>query len=52
MSNEFLDFIEDILDAMDNAEMFLHNISYDQFKDIPHIKPQIQQILADYEGNE
>ena len=116
MSNEFLDFIEDILDAMDNAEMFLHDISYDQFeddlrtnfavvraleiigeatkrlptslrekypaipwksmagmrdriihgydtvdlqiawdvvkKDIPQIKPQIQRILADYEGNE
>ena len=116
MSNEFLDFVEDILDAMDNAEMFLHDISYDQFeddlrtsfavvraleiigeatkrlpmglreqypdipwknmagmrdrishgydtvdlqivwdavkKDIPQIKPQIQQILADYEGQE
>jgi len=116
MSNEFLDFIEDILDAMNNAEMFLHDISYDQFeddlrtnfavvraleiigevtkrlptglrekysaipwksmagmrdriihgydtvdlqivwdvvkKDIPQIKPQIQRILADYEGNE
>jgi uncharacterized protein with HEPN domain len=33
MSNEFLDFVEDIFDAMDNAEMFLHDISYDQFKD-------------------
>jgi uncharacterized protein with HEPN domain len=33
MSNEFLDFVEDILDAMDNAEMFLHDVSYDQFED-------------------
>ena len=32
MSNEFLDFVEDILDAMDNAEMFLHDVSYDQFE--------------------
>ena len=47
MSDEFLDFVEDILDAMDNAEMFLLDISK---VDIPQIKPQIQQILADFEG--
>jgi uncharacterized protein with HEPN domain len=116
MSNEFLDFIEDILDAMDNAEMFLGDITYDEFEndlrtnfavvraleivgeatkrlpmdlrdkypdvpwknmagmrdriihgydtvdlqivwdvvkvDVPRIKPQIQQILVDYEGQE
>jgi uncharacterized protein with HEPN domain len=116
MSREFLDFVEDILAAMNNAEMFLHDVSYDQFeedlrtnfavvraleiigeatkrlpiglreeypgipwknmagmrdriihgydtvdlqivwdvvkKDIPQIKPQVQQILMDYEGQE
>lgn len=33
MSNEFLDFVEDILDAMNNAEAFVRGTSYDQFKD-------------------
>jgi hypothetical protein len=30
MSNEFLDFVEDMLDAMDSAELFLGDIPYDQ----------------------
>jgi uncharacterized protein with HEPN domain len=113
MSNEFLDYVEDILDAMDKAEILLDGVAYTQFAadfrinyaviraleimgeatkrlplelrhqyptipwrgmagmrdriihgydvidleivwevvktDIPAIKPQIQQILADYE---
>ncbi len=32
MSNEFLDFIEDILDAMDKAEILLKNVSYQTFE--------------------
>jgi uncharacterized protein with HEPN domain len=114
MSDEFLDFVEDILDAMDKVELLLEGVNYDRFeadfrinfavvraleiigeaskrlpddlrqrypavpwkgmagmrdrivheydnvdlqivwdvvmKDIPHIKPQIQQILKDYGG--
>lgn len=114
MSNEFLDYVEDILDAMDKAEILLSEVTYEQFaddfrinfavvraleivgeavkrlpvmlrdqypvipwkgmagmrdriihgydrvdlqivwdvvkRDIPQIKPQIQQILRDYEG--
>ena len=48
MSFEFLDHVEDILDAMDKLE-----IVWDVVKqDIPKIKPHIQQILVDYEGQE
>ncbi len=32
MSNEFLDYVEDILDAMEKAEILLENVSYDQFE--------------------
>jgi uncharacterized protein with HEPN domain len=116
MSNEFLDFIEDILDAMGKAELLLEGVTYDQFEgnfrinfavvraleiigeatkrlpmslrqeyphipwrnmagmrdriihgydtvdleivwdvvkqDIPQIRPQIQRILVDFEGQE
>lgn len=31
MSDEFLDYIEDILDAMDKAEILLDDVSYKQF---------------------
>ena len=31
MSNEFLDFVEDILDAMDKAEMLVEGVLYDEF---------------------
>jgi len=31
MSDEFLDYIEDILDGMDKAEILLHDVTYDQF---------------------
>lgn len=41
MSNEFLDYIEDILDAMDKAKILY---------DIPEIEPHIQQILLDFNG--
>ena len=114
MSNEFLDYVEDIADTMEKAEILLEGVSYEQFeddfrinfavvraleiigeaakrlpmsvrerypdipwkgmagmrdriihrydtvdlqivwdvvkRDIPVIKPQIQQILSDYEG--
>jgi uncharacterized protein with HEPN domain len=114
MSNEFLDYVEDIVDAMEKAEILLKGVTYDQFEsdfrinfavvraleivgeatkrlpmtlrdqypnipwkqmagmrdriihgydtvdleivwdvvkqDIPQIKPQIQQILKDYEA--
>ncbi len=32
MSNEFLDYVEDILDAMDKAEDLLVDVSYDEFE--------------------
>jgi uncharacterized protein with HEPN domain len=32
MSNEFLDFVEDILDAMAKAELLLEGVSYQQFE--------------------
>jgi uncharacterized protein with HEPN domain len=32
MSFEFLDYVEDILDAMEKAEMLLEHASYDQFE--------------------
>ena len=114
MSNEFLDYVEDIADAMEKAEILLKSVTYDQFEadfrinfavvraleivgeatkrlpmtlrdqypnipwkqmagmrdriihgydnvdleivwdvvmqDIPRIKPQIEQILKDFEG--
>jgi uncharacterized protein with HEPN domain len=31
MSNEFLDYVEDILDAMDKAEILLDGVAYTQF---------------------
>ena len=116
MSYEFLDYVDDILDAMDKAEILLEDVTYDQFEsdfrinfavvraleiigeatkrlpmdvrqqypkipwkgmagmrdriihgydnvdlhivwdvvkqDIPPVKPQIQQILEDYEDQE
>ena len=33
MSREFLDFVEDILDAMNKAELLLEGVRYSQFKD-------------------
>ena len=32
MSDEFLDYLEDILDAMDKAEILLKDVSYAQFE--------------------
>jgi uncharacterized protein with HEPN domain len=32
VSDEFLDYVEDILDAMDKAEIFLEGVTYDQFE--------------------
>lgn len=33
MSNEFLDYIEDILDAMEKAEILLEDVSYKRFEE-------------------
>lgn len=33
MTLEYLDYIEDILDAMEKAELILKDINYDQFCD-------------------
>ena len=32
MAHEFLDYIEDIIDAMEKAEDFLQGVSYDEFE--------------------
>lgn len=32
MSHEFLDYVEDILDAMKKAEILLEGVTYDQFE--------------------
>jgi uncharacterized protein with HEPN domain len=32
MSNEFLDYVEDMLDAMDKAELLLESVTYEQFE--------------------
>jgi uncharacterized protein with HEPN domain len=32
MSDEFLDYVEDMLDAMDKAELLLEGIAYEQFE--------------------
>lgn len=32
MSNEFLDYVEDILDAMNKAEILIEDVTYDQFE--------------------
>ncbi len=32
MSNEFLDYIEDILDSMNKAEILVADIEYEQFE--------------------
>lgn len=33
MKTEFLDFVEDILDAMDKAEILIAGVAYEQFAD-------------------
>jgi uncharacterized protein with HEPN domain len=33
MSHEFLDYVEDILDAMDKAEILLEAVTYQHFAD-------------------
>jgi uncharacterized protein with HEPN domain len=32
MSNEFLDYVEDIIDAMDKAEILLKDVTYEEFE--------------------
>ena len=32
MSHEFLDYVEDMLDAMEKAEILLESVTYDQFE--------------------
>lgn len=31
MSHEFLDYVEDILDAMEKAQILVHGVTYEQF---------------------
>jgi uncharacterized protein with HEPN domain len=50
MTRDFLVYIDDILNAMDRAEIFVAEMSYEQFENDPQIKPQIQQILRDYQA--
>lgn len=33
MSNEFLDYVEDILDAMEKAEIMLEGVTFEEFAD-------------------
>lgn len=33
MANEFLDYVEDILDAMEKAEILLEDVSYQRFEE-------------------
>jgi uncharacterized protein with HEPN domain len=33
VANEFLDFVEDILDAMEKAEILLEDVPYDRFEE-------------------
>lgn len=33
MSHEFLDYVEDILEAMDKAEILLEDVTYEQFQE-------------------
>lgn len=33
MNNEFLDYVEDILDAMEKAEILLEDVSYNHFEE-------------------
>lgn len=33
MSNEFLDYVEDIIDAMEKAEIAIEGVTYEQFVD-------------------
>ena len=33
MSNEFLDYVEDIVDTMEKAEILLEEVTYEQFED-------------------
>ena len=32
MNREFLDFVEDILDAMEKTELLIEGVSYEQFE--------------------
>jgi uncharacterized protein with HEPN domain len=32
VSDEFLDYVEDILDAMDKAQLLIENVTYEQFE--------------------
>jgi len=36
MSHEFLDFVEDILDAMDKAEFLVEGFAYPEFEGLSH----------------
>jgi hypothetical protein len=41
VANEFLDFVEDILDAMEKAEILLEDVPYDRFEeDFGNLSPR------------
>jgi uncharacterized protein with HEPN domain len=45
MKAEFLDFVEDILDAMDKAEILLTDVTYDQFANDFRIHYAVVRVL-------
>jgi uncharacterized protein with HEPN domain len=45
MNHEFLDFVEDILDAMNKAEILLEGVSYSQFETDFRINFAVVRIL-------
>ena len=48
MSREFLDFVEDILDAMNKAENLLEGVSYSQFEDDFRTSSHFRNILRSF----
>ena len=41
MNREFLDFVEDILDAMEKAAGFLQDVNFEQFESDPQINSRV-----------
>jgi hypothetical protein len=49
MSDEFLDYVEDVLDAMDKAEALIRGVAYHQFEADLRIN-LLQKIMHDYKA--
>ena len=45
MNREFLDFVEDILDAMEKAELLIEGVSYEQFEDDRQHLPSVLEMM-------